>query len=107
MGALDDLWGAVLDELRVELVSQTILLTAHVTAGSEVVTHQLELRNVSEFRFRSSIPGPWDYAEITEAHLARTAAGGLSIELVLWSEDAGVSVSAGSAIFDGSPVMAP
>lgn len=106
MGALDDLWGAVLDDLSVELTSQTIRLNAHVTTGSDIVTHLLELRDVSEFRFHSAIPGPWDYAEITEAHLAHSATGGLSIELVLWSEDAGISVHAGSATFNGSSVMA-
>jgi hypothetical protein len=89
---------AALDELR---------LTAHVTTGSHIVTHALELREVSEFRYRSSIPGPWNYTEITEAHLVPIATGGVSIELVLWSEDAAVVVHARSATFNGSPLVVP
>jgi hypothetical protein len=105
MAALDQLWGAVLDELNVDLASQGIVLTARVTTDSDVVVHRLELRDVSDFRFQSSIPGPWDYAEITEAHLAPSPTGGLSIELVLWSEAAGISISAGAAILNGSAVV--
>ena len=102
MAHLDQLWGAIIDQFDVDLGSQTVVLVGRVTDGPDAVTHRLELREVSELRFRNSIPGPWDYAEITEVHLARSASGGISIELVLWSNDAGISVSAGSAIFDGS-----
>jgi hypothetical protein len=102
MAGLDQLWGAVLDQFDVDLISQTVVLIGRVTTGSDAVIHRLELRDVSELRFRNSIPGPWDYAEITEAHLARSGTGGISIDLVLWSDDAGISVNAGSAIFDGS-----
>ena len=104
MAALDELWGAVLDQLDVDLTSQTVVLTARVTGGPGPVVHRLELRDVSQFRFHSSVPGPWDYAEITEAQVGRTNSGRLSVEFVLWSEDAGISVIAASAIFDGTPV---
>lgn len=84
------------------MVSQTVVLSGRVAAGSDAVVDRLELRDASQFRLRNSVPGPWDYAEITEEHLARSATGGILIELVLWSDDAGISVNTGSAIFDGS-----
>ena len=102
MAPLDQLWGATVDQFDVDLMTQTVVLETRITNESGAVMHRLEVRDVSELRFRNSIPGPWDYVEITEAHLARSASGGISIELVLWSEDAGISLSAGSAIFDGS-----
>jgi hypothetical protein len=104
MAALDRLWGAVLEDFIVDLRSQTVTLMGRVASGSEAVAHRLEARGVSELRFQNSIPGPWEYTEITEAHVAPSSTGGVSVELVLWSDDAGISISAESASLDGIPL---
>lgn len=101
---LDALWGAILDHVDIDITSRLLVISCHVTAGSQAIHHRLEFRALSEFRFFNSIPGQWKYAELTEIHANRTSSGYTHVEIVLWSEDAGLVAIADSVELDGEPV---
>jgi hypothetical protein len=64
--------------------------------------HTLELRDVSELRWHNSIPGPWNYAEVTEVHVRPADNDSRNVSIMLWSEDAGLSMTAKSILLDGA-----
>lgn len=106
--ALHPLWGGILDRVEIDLLHQRAVLDFHVIDSSEspvVQRHLVEVSGVSEFRWFSSIPGPWNYAEVTEFHFRSAPAGGVIVDVMLWSEDAGVIITAESALFDGTPMI--
>lgn len=104
--SLDRLWGSTLERLEMDICSQGVALTARVTSAASSTEHRLEFHQVSDVRFFSEIPGPWDYAEITEVHVNGTASGGITAEIMLWSEDAGLVITAASVTCDGQSVPA-
>jgi uncharacterized protein RhaS with RHS repeats len=57
-------------------------------------------------RWFSEIPGPWSYAELTEIHVSRSSDSEILLEIILWSEDAGLSITAKSARLDGEEMVA-
>jgi hypothetical protein len=98
------LWGATLDKVSIDLLRQTVVLNLHVndsTASPATSRHALELRDVTDFHWFNSIPGPWDYAEVTEIRIYSTDSGESRVEIMLWSEDAGLSITAGTVFLDG------
>lgn len=107
MKRLHPLWGGILDRVDIDLLQQRAVLDFHVVDSREspvVRRHLVEVSGISEFRWFSSIPGPWNYADVTEFRVRSASTGGLVIDIMLWSEDAGILITAGSALFDGNPM---
>ena len=102
---LSSLWGAIIDEINIDLAGQTLTITCHVTAGTQSRHHRLECKSLSEFRFFSAIPGQWNYAELTEIHMSKTSSGEAKLEIVIWSEDAGLTVKTGGVQLDDQPLL--
>jgi hypothetical protein len=98
----DQLWGGILDSLSLDVVTQTLGLSVSVTHGDRSCRHEIRLKDVYEFRFVNAIPGPWDYAEVTELHFARDLSSDLwRFDIMLWSEDASITGRCGSVTVDG------
>jgi hypothetical protein len=98
------LWGATLDSLEIDLLGQRIVMKLHIEDSSlthPLQYHILELREVSEFRWHNSIPGPWNYVEVTEIYVRPAADDTKRVSMMLWSEDAGLSMAAKSVLLDG------
>jgi len=75
-----------------------------VEDDGRVTHHELEFRGISELRFFNSIPGPWNYVELTEIHVTKAAAGNIQAEMILWSENAELIIVATSVEIDGKSV---
>jgi hypothetical protein len=103
--ATDSLWGAVIDDVGIDLVKQMVSIVCHVTSGNQRFNHRLQCLGVLHFRFFNSIPGPWSYAELTEIHTIKTPSGGLQLEITIWSEDAGITIIADRIELDGEPLL--
>lgn len=104
MQKLPPLWGGVLEDLAFDVVRQVISMQIRVVNSQEmppVRQHSLVFSGVSDFQWHSTIPGPWDYAEVTEIHGSILATGEVLTEIMLWSEDAGISIKAASVLLDG------
>ena len=98
----DRLWGGTIAGLSLDVPNQEVTLEINVGHGNELRCHILRFVGVSEFRFFNTIERPWDYAEVTEIHLERqTSSEKLMYDIVLWSEDAGLSGTCSSATLDG------
>lgn len=93
------LWAAILDEVAFNVVKQSVTIRAHVE-GSSPSDHVLRVADVSVLRFTNSIPGPWNYAEITECRVNRVG-GVVEVELVLWADECRLEISGSQATFDG------
>jgi hypothetical protein len=107
-GVLYQLWGGILDRVDIDLLQQRVVLDFHVINSTQVPPvrrHVAELGGVSEFRWFSSIPGPWNYADVTELHFRQTSTGSKVLDIMLWSEEAGISITASSATLDGEPII--
>lgn len=100
-GMLDALWGATLDRIDLDVVRQVLILTIRARSSSGDRFYTLDCSGLLELRFFSSIPGPWDYAEVTEIHAHVTPSGAHQIEIVLWSEEAGLVAVAETITLDG------
>lgn len=103
-GPLDALWGATLDRIDLDVVHQVLTMTIRASRSSGDTVYTLDCSGLLELRFFSSIPGPWDYAEVTEIHADVTPSGPHQIEIVLWSEDAGLVAVAQTITLDGHPI---
>jgi len=98
----DGLWGSIIDDFTVDLAHQTATLEVTVPSQSgEASRHRLRFEGLSELRFVNRIPGPWSYVELTEIRTRPTANGRMTTELLLWSEDASLSIEAESVTLDG------
>jgi len=102
---LDALWGAMLDRADLDVVRQVLVLTIRVTSSAGNTVHTLECSGLLELRFFNSIPSPWEYAEVTEIHASATPSGAHQIDIVLWSEEAGLVVIAETIRLDGDHIV--
>ena len=93
------LWAAILDSLEVDLLDQSVTVRAHVE-GPSPSKHVLRITDVRSLHFTNSIPGPWNYAEITECRV-NTAGEGVKAELILWADECRLEVLGFQATFDG------
>src|SRR3979411_209290 len=101
----DQLWGGVLDDVTLDVPHQTATLAISVTHSGRSVRHVLCLGDILELRFFNSIPGLWDYAEITEIHFRRDVSTKVwAFEFLLWSE-AGLSGRCSSVTLDGAELV--
>jgi hypothetical protein len=99
----DQLWGGTLVDLRLDVVRQAAILEIDVAHGDRTQRYELLLAGISEFRLFNGIEGPWEYAEVTEVHFELdSSAKGWAFEVVLWSEEAGLSGKCSAAILDGA-----
>jgi hypothetical protein len=103
-GHLEALWGAIVDRADWDVTGHFLAMTILVSSPVGQTVRTLECSGVGELRFFSSIPRPWEYAEITEIHARTTPAGAHQIEFVLWSEDAGLVVTAETITLDGEHI---
>lgn len=87
MPTTDSLWGGQLSAVSLDPIVHSLALVIDVVEGGARTTYDLVCSGVSELRFTNSLPDPWSYAEVTEVHTSRTAAGKRMVEMVLWSED--------------------
>ena len=104
---LDFLWGATLEQVDLDIASQRLTIKCRVEDNGRVTRHELRFKEISEFRFSNSIPGPWNYAELTEIHAAKSAAGTVRTEMIIWSESAELVIVATSVEIDGKSGISP
>ena len=103
MAVTDALCGGQLTSVGFDPVTHSCELRVGVTTDGASVEYAIRCDGVAALHFDSTIAEPWDYAEVTDAELATDATSGLTtLELVLWSEDAGLTVTARS--IDVAPV---
>jgi hypothetical protein len=98
----DGLWGGVLDRLEMDVRTHAVTMMISVTDGNDSPqVHELRFLNVTELRFFNSIESPWSYAEVTEIGSARLGATECRYDIMLWSEDAGLTIVCSSCTLDG------
>lgn len=98
------LWGSTLDSIEIDLLRLGAKLELHredSTSEPRFSAHTLRFESVSDLRFFNEVPEPWNYAEITEIRSTRLTPGQIKVEIMLWSEEAGITVTAGRVLFDG------
>ena len=106
MTDLNRLWGSTLTSLTIDIARQKIVVELQLLFGESLTDHIIECSDVSDFRFFSSIPSPWSYAEATEIRASVSDSNQLVLEILLWSEDAGLLIEAKSLTVDGDPIHA-
>lgn len=103
----DQLWGGILEGLAFDVSAQTVCLSLKLIDGGESERHELRLSDVGEFHFVNAIPGPWAYAEVTELHFEQDAStGAWQFDIMLWSEDAGITGRCRAVAVDGVDLAA-
>ena len=103
-GHFDALWGAILDRVDLDVTRQVLILMVRTGGFSGDTVHTLDCSGLREFRFSNAILGPWEYAEITEIRASITSSGAQKIEIVLWSEDAGLEIHAETITLNGERI---
>ena len=98
---LDALWGGMLVVVEQDIPGHRVRLVINVVEDGATTGHELRLEGVADFHFFSSIRPPWSYVDVTEARLTRADDGAMVVSLVLWSEDAGLTVECDSVTLDG------
>ncbi len=104
MLATDQLWGGNLTEVTFDPVAHRLALRIEVVDSGVSSAFDVTCSGVSAFGFVNSIPLPWTYAEVTEAHVRRPASGEWVLELMLWSEDAAITCTCNNVVVRVSPV---
>jgi hypothetical protein len=98
------LWGSILDSVAVDLLQGNVTFELHTvdrTSEPPVRRHTIRCESVSTLRFYNEIPLPWEYAEITEIRTSLVLRDRTEVDLMLWSEDAGMTITAERILFDG------
>lgn len=97
MVASDPLWGGQLTGVQFDPVRHECQLAVTATVSGQRSRFVVSCRGVLELRFHNTIPEPWTYAEVTEVHHGVDEATGQELlEVLLWSEDAGLSIRCAS-----------
>jgi hypothetical protein len=97
-----DLWGGMLTAVSFDPVTHVCDLNVVTTTAGETIHYVIHCEEVAEFHFRNAVPEPWDYAEVTEAELTvDSTTGRATLEMMLWSEDSGLVVSASTIQIHG------
>jgi hypothetical protein len=90
---ISELWGGKLTQVKFDPVDHHCDLRVMVLDWGATHTYEIECHSVTDLHFRSTIPEPWSYAEVTEAELDTDRPSGQQIlRLMLWSEDAELTV---------------
>jgi hypothetical protein len=101
---LDQLWGATITHMELDLPRHTLKLGFKLVEGHRAQTHPVLFEGVTELRFLSEIEYPWNYAEATEIHCSRGADGSITTEIVLWNEPSGLHIRCDEVNVDGQPI---
>jgi hypothetical protein len=106
--ALDALWGSQLVGFEFDAVTHDCRLLLHLVDGERDPVesdHVVICRGVKELRFFNEIPLPWNYADVTEIEATyRQHTHDWEVELVLWSEEARLTLRCASIAVDGEPL---
>jgi len=88
----DDLWGSQLTAVTFDPVGHTCALSAVAYETTGDTSYVITCTSVTDLTFHSSIPEPWTYADVTEVYITEDGSGQQLLELMLWSEDAGIEI---------------
>lgn len=105
MTQLDALWGGILDAVSLDIGRQVAFIDVRVVQEGREAVHHLEVRGADQFRFSSTIPGPWTYAELTEIGIDRLAEGRFRVSMMIWSEQAGIVIEGTAVVLDGAELV--
>ena len=98
----DRLWGGTLEGVRLDARSQTIALGIGVHSGEVSRAFELHLLGVSQFQILQQHCCEMGVCQFTEFRATRDqATGEWTFDIVLWSEDAGMSGKCASISLDG------
>ena len=90
MPEIDRLWGGRLVSVAMEPVAWTLRFCVEVVEYDERRCYELVLEGVKQFHASRDVPLPWDYAELTEVHVAQTGTEVL-VDLVMWADGTSLS----------------
>lgn len=97
-----NLWGSTLVEFSFDVVRHECIMRFELLDSGERSNHVLTFEAVTELRFYSNIPLPWTYAEVTEVDAEfDSTVSSWRIELMLWSESAGIALRCGGLSLNG------
>lgn len=89
---MDEVWGGVITACTFDPVAWALEFGVEVLDGARRRSYVLTLDGVSRLVASREIPLPWTYAELTEVHVVYEPSPDLNVTLVLWSEDATMTV---------------
>jgi hypothetical protein len=93
MAFTDALWGGQLTAVALDPISHDCQLRIQTLIEGVEAEHVLLCSGVTELRFYNEIRGTWTYAEVTEVHASHDLRTDVwLLELMLWSEDAGLTL---------------
>lgn len=97
MASADDLWGSRLLSVTFDPVTHRCTLDAMADDASGTTAYRVDCQSVVNLSFRSTIPEPWTYADVTEVYVTEDGSTGQHVvEIMLWSEGAGIDIRCGT-----------
>lgn len=97
---LDDLWASTLDGIGFDLRHREVTLEGHAVDHGVRTQFTLLAMGLTRFEYGVQTPAPWNYAELTEAHL-QIDDEGVELKLVLWEESNSLRVRCAGLLRDG------
>lgn len=91
-----DLWGSQLIWHDFDVLTHNLRLRLSLLVDEASSLHEIACTGVTRIEFRSAISPPWTYAEVTELCIDSAADGQVVLDVMLWSEDAGITVTCAS-----------
>jgi hypothetical protein len=95
----DELWGSTLTSVTFDPVAWRLRFAVEALQGEEHRRYELTLDGVTQWNSSRDIPLPWNHAELTEIHVS-SATNHLVVEMLLWSENASLTVHCARAGLD-------
>jgi hypothetical protein len=102
VNSLNDLWGATLKSVELELVARRVLIRIEVPSQDQVQRHLVELEGVSDFRLNNDLD--WSYVETTGVYLRPAERGRVQMEFIRWVDESTLTATSDRVILDGNPV---
>lgn len=98
--ALDDLWASTLDGIGFDLRHREVTLEGYAVDDGVRTQFTLLAMGLTRFEYGVQTPTPWNYAELTEAHL-QIDDEGVDLKLVLWEERNSLRLRCAGLLRDG------
>lgn len=95
MTTTDDLWGAYITSVSVDLVARRVVIAVTLDQGAKLRAASLVLEGVTDLQVHRPSEG-WETVELTEAHVSDTTP--VHVALVLWDEPNGIVATCASAV---------
>ena len=93
MASSADLWGGQLTSFVFDPVGHSCELGVATLENGVTSGYVLVATGVTSLEYRSAIPEPWAYAEVTEFHEDRDPSSGQCLlQITLWSDEAGIGL---------------